>query len=219
MRRFLSFGGSAALHVGVVGTVFLAGSLGAFWEPARTSIAAPPPVPMSLDVHRDPPRETPAFEVSVPLPAPLAPEDVELPVDPAEPALEEPPAPRIAPDLPAPRLDRPLTTSAPAPRPMETAAAPVPDVETEIAPLEIQNPTPSYPAAARRRRLEGYVLLELLVRADGSVGDPRVVESAGSPLFVDEVLRVVSGWRYRPASIGGVPVDRHQQVRFVFRLE
>lgn len=95
----------------------------------------------------------------------------------------------------------------------------MPQVESEEAPVELQNPPPSYPAAARRRGEEGHVVVELRVLADGNVADPTVVESSGSPLFVKSVLSAVAAWRYRPATLGGKAVERVQRVRFLFRLD
>ena len=218
MSRLFALGGSTVLHSGAVGLVVLAGAWGLRTDPARTSLAAPPPSPVSLDVRSDRPRDLPTFEVAVPLPAPLNPQDVELEIEPSEPVLEAPPAPRIAPDRPAPILDRPRTTMARV-VPPSAESAPSPRVEAEIAPVEIHNPPPPYPAPARRRRQEGTVVVELKVLVDGRVAEAKVVESEGPETFVDAVLRTVELWRYQPASLGGAPVECVQRVRFNFRLD
>ncbi len=220
MSRYLGLGGSLAVHGGILGAVVLAGAWSYSSRDAETSVFAPPPAPISYELRRDRESEPkPDFEhVVTPFPSPLPVEDVEVPVDPAEPFLEEPPAPRIAPDRPAPRLDRPVRSAERAVV-AGAEAEPVPQVESEEAPVELQNPPPAYPAAARRRGEEGHVVVELRVLVDGSVADPQVVESSGSPLFVKSVLSAVAGWRYRPATLGGNAVERVQRVRFVFRLD
>jgi protein TonB len=218
MSRLLALGGSTVLHTGTVGLVLLAGAWGFRAQPARMAVAAPPPSPASLDVRPDRTRELPAFDVPVPLPAPLSPEDVELEVEPSEPVLEAPPAPRIAPDRPAPSLDRPRTTLARV-VPPTAESAPSPRVEAEVAPVELHNPPPPYPSAARRRGQEGSVVVELRVLADGRVAEAKVVESEGPGAFVDAVLRTVEQWRYQPATLGGTPVECVQRVRFNFRLD
>lgn len=215
-----SLTGSAGVHAASVGLLLLAGAArlqdGA--DPAM-AVAAVPPAPVGLDVRLEPPVERPAFEVDVPLPSPIAPEEVELDLalEPSDALLEEPPAPRIAPERPAPRLDRPLATTA---RTAPPAGAPdfLPQVEAERAPTEIHNPAPPYPGAARRRGQEGLVVVELAILADGRVAEAKVVESAGSDLFIDAVLRTVKEWRYEPATLGGAPVACVQRVRFNFRL-
>lgn len=105
-----------------------------------------------------------------------------------------------------PSFDRPLDFTA------ERRSEPV------VAPAGFSNPPPAYPIAARRRGLEGEVVVEVTVRADGSCADARVVERAGSELFVASVLDAVRAWTYRPATRGGVPVECRHRVRFIFKL-
>ena len=52
-----------------------------------------------------------------------------------------------------------------------------------------------------------------------SIADPVVVECVGSPLFADAALKAVLTWRYQPATLGGVPVDRVHRVRFNFKIQ
>jgi TonB family protein len=76
---------------------------------------------------------------------------------------------------------------------------------------------PSYPWAAARRGLEGFVLVEYTVTRDGAVADPVVVESS-SWLFDKAALEAASGFRYRPRVIGGTAVDV-RGVRTLIRFE
>lgn len=208
MTRLLSFGGSTAIHVGLVGGVVLAGWLG--YQPPQSTVASHPPVPLSFDVRHDSPApttfEAPALPETLPLPEP------EMDFQ-AETALEdlETPVPDLPGERPAPSFHRPLVLSARLPEP-------APLVESETAPMEIHNPPPAYPPAARRRSREGHVIVELRILTDGRAAAPMVVECDGSPLFAEAALKAVENWRYQPATLGGIPVERVHRVRFTFKI-
>ncbi|RMD68336.1 MAG: energy transducer TonB, partial [Gammaproteobacteria bacterium] len=83
----------------------------------------------------------------------------------------------------------------------------------------LANPKPRYPRLARRRGLEGEVLLEVKV---GSAGLPlrvRVVRSSGHPVLDRAALEAVSRWRFAPARRGGIPVTATTRIPVRFRLE
>ena len=81
------------------------------------------------------------------------------------------------------------------------------------------NPRPEYPLLARRMGMEGVVLLSVLVRRDGGVGDIDVQKSSGFPALDDAALRTVrSRWRFVPARKDGEPVDARVTVPIRFHL-
>lgn len=81
------------------------------------------------------------------------------------------------------------------------------------------NPRPEYPSMARRMGMEGVVLLTVLVRSDGGVGDIDVAKSSGFPALDDAALRTVkSRWRFVPARRDGEPIDARVTVPIRFRL-
>jgi len=63
---------------------------------------------------------------------------------------------------------------------------------------------PVYPATAEARGLEGWVLVEFDVRADGGVANAIVVESS-SRVFEKAALNAVYRFRFKPRVVGGVP--------------
>ena len=63
---------------------------------------------------------------------------------------------------------------------------------------------PVYPAAAEARGLEGWVLVEFDVRADGGVANAIVVESS-SRVFEKAALNAVYRFRFKPRVVDGVP--------------
>ena len=76
---------------------------------------------------------------------------------------------------------------------------------------------PLYTDEARRRSVEGYVVLEIVVRRDGSVGNLRVLRSLGAGLD-ERALEAVRQWRFGPARRQGAPVDVIVEVSVEFKL-
>jgi TonB family protein len=61
---------------------------------------------------------------------------------------------------------------------------------------------PMYPYSVRARGISGQVLLELVIEADGKVGD-LVVVSSPHPDLVDPAIACARKWRFTPATKGG----------------
>ena len=76
---------------------------------------------------------------------------------------------------------------------------------------------PSYSEDARRRGIEGSVVLEIVVRDDGRVGDLRVIQRLGYGLD-DRAMEAVRQWRFTPATRVGQPVDVIVEVAVEFLL-
>jgi protein TonB len=83
---------------------------------------------------------------------------------------------------------------------------------------EVYTPSPAYPSDARRRNIQGIVLVELAIEADGSCKFQRIVESSGCDSLDDAVAKTVAHWKYRSAVADGRPDFLTKRVRFVFRL-
>jgi TonB family protein len=75
----------------------------------------------------------------------------------------------------------------------------------------------NYTDEARRRGLEGDVVLEIVVRRDGTVGSMRVLQSLGSGLE-QKAKDAVRQWRFSPATRYGTPVDVLVEVSVGFKL-
>jgi protein TonB len=86
------------------------------------------------------------------------------------------------------------------------------------APVLVARAEPEYPEAARRLHLEGMVILEAIISADGAVGDIRVVHSA-NPLLDAAAEKAVRQWRYRPATLNGRAVGVYLTVTVTFGLK
>ncbi|HHN74373.1 MAG TPA: energy transducer TonB [Acidobacteria bacterium] len=76
---------------------------------------------------------------------------------------------------------------------------------------------PVYPVAARRLGLSGKVILQVLVRRDGSVSDIEILKQPpGGYGFGEAAKAAVSQWRFRPAMRIGRPVDAQISVTIQF---
>jgi len=74
-----------------------------------------------------------------------------------------------------------------------------------------------YTDEARRRGITGDVILEIVVRRDGSVGEVRVVQARGAGLD-QRAVAAVRQWRFSPARRRGEPVDVLVEVAVEFTL-
>jgi TonB family protein len=74
-----------------------------------------------------------------------------------------------------------------------------------------------YTEQARRAGITGDVVLEIVVRRDGSVGDVKVLQGLGGGLN-DRAVQAVRQWRFSPATRLGSPVDVIVEVSVEFKL-
>jgi periplasmic protein TonB len=74
-----------------------------------------------------------------------------------------------------------------------------------------------YSEEARRRSVSGDVVLEIVVRRDGSVGDVRIVRGLPGGLD-DRAVDAVRQWRFSPARRQGAAVDVVVEVAVEFKL-
>lgn len=85
-------------------------------------------------------------------------------------------------------------------------------------PVCIYCPNPPFTEEARKARLQGSVILQLVIRPDGTPSEVQVLHGLG--LGLDEnALRTVRTWRFKPViGPGGKPVAVEFSVEVVFRL-
>jgi periplasmic protein TonB len=74
-----------------------------------------------------------------------------------------------------------------------------------------------YTEDARRRGITGDVVLEIIVRRDGSVGDVKILEGLGAGLN-ERAVQAVRQWQFAPARRQGTPVDVIVEVAVEFKL-
>lgn len=76
---------------------------------------------------------------------------------------------------------------------------------------------PRYPPAARRKGIEGAVVVMFEVLEDGRAINPQIL--SGPEELRDTVLKAVPTWRFRPAHRGAKMVRYRMKQAIVFRLE
>jgi TonB family protein len=76
---------------------------------------------------------------------------------------------------------------------------------------------PDYTEEARRRGVEGDVVVEVVVKRDGTVGDVRLLQGLGAGLD-QRAIDAVRQWRFSPARRYGTPVDVMVEVAVEFKL-
>ncbi len=79
---------------------------------------------------------------------------------------------------------------------------------------------PDYPEAARSRGIEGWVLLQFDVTADGSTDNVIALDARPKGIFEDAAVKAVRGWKYSPKTENGAPmVSKGLRVQQKFELD
>jgi len=78
---------------------------------------------------------------------------------------------------------------------------------------------PMYPRDAAMQGLEGWVKVEFIITAIGTVKNPRVVDAKPPRVFNREAIRAILKWKFKPRVIDGVAVDRSATQVIDFNLD
>jgi protein TonB len=78
---------------------------------------------------------------------------------------------------------------------------------------------PVYPPQARLRRLEGEVVLEFIVEADGTTRDVQVVSGNEYEVFHKAAIRAIRRWRFSPGTRQGEPVAVRVRQKVTFSMD
>lgn len=85
-------------------------------------------------------------------------------------------------------------------------------------PARVESPPPEYPQEARDARIQGVVVLEVVIDSAGSIADIKVIR--GLPLGVTEAaIEAVRQWRFEPARLNDEPVAVQYVLTVRFRLD
>ena len=207
-RRWMRLGVAAAV-------VVHAGVFAANWP--RLTRAEAPPEPERWVVHQLQP-----FDFQEPPELPL---DVRVPESRRVPIPDDTPhdpEPLVRPEQTPPRLD--IDTTGLVLGPVDAPPPPEPDPPRVIrvggavkAPEVLLRIEPVYPEVARRVKLEGTVIIELLIDPQGEVAETTVLR--GLPMGLTEAaLDAVRQWRFAPSTIDGRPVSVRYVISVIFRL-
>lgn len=84
-------------------------------------------------------------------------------------------------------------------------------------PIKIFAPGPDYPEEARTARIQGVVILQVVIDRHGNVVEPKILK--GLPLGLGEAARdAVSTWIFEPATLNDRPIDVYYNLTVNFRL-
>jgi protein TonB len=87
-------------------------------------------------------------------------------------------------------------------------------------PVLVNSVRPYYTQEALAARVEGSVLLNCVVRPDGTVGDVQVARSLDSGSGLDrQAIQAVKQWTFKPGTKGGKSVAVRVPVNIAFALQ
>ena len=91
--------------------------------------------------------------------------------------------------------------------------------EWGVSPPRVEyQPIPSYTQEAREDKIEGIIILQCIIRRDGSVGELKVRRGLGHGLDEVAMDTVRSQWRFKPGMLNGVPVNVQANIEISYRL-
>ena len=111
-----------------------------------------------------------------------------------------------------------MTPAAGGTKPAEAALpsiGPVDLPEATARALLAQQVEPTYPESARASRLQGTVVLQVLIGRDGAVEDVKVLQ--GSLAFARAAIEAVKQWHFKPYSFNGRPTVARTTVTLSFK--
>lgn len=180
-----------------------------------------------------PPKPLSVVQVSL-LAPPAPPEPRVVPLQPPPPKVERQPKPVVEKAISAPTpvpVMQPVAEHAVQQAPVAVVSSspslPMlaqPASEPVIEPPRynaayLSNPPPAYPLSARRRGIEGTVLVRAEVAAGGECLRAELKKSSGAEVLDQAALEAVKKWRFVPAKRGSQAVVAWVEVPITFKLE
>ncbi len=89
------------------------------------------------------------------------------------------------------------------------------EYEVSELPVLIHEVRSPYPPEARARKIQGSVILDLIVKSSGEVGSVKVVQSP-APELSDAAIKAIREFKFRPARLKDKPVAI--QIRYTYRF-
>ncbi|MFV0542547.1 MAG: TonB family protein [Marinicella pacifica] len=76
----------------------------------------------------------------------------------------------------------------------------------------------NYPARARAKGIEGYVVFSLLIDETGHIEEVRIIDATPEDVFNETALQAIRQWRFEPAKYQGKAVKTWAKQRIRFNL-
>ena len=142
-----------------------------------------------------------------------------------EPPKEPPPPPKLEvqdqnrPQQDMPRIDMPRINAG-----LAAGAGPYlgswsagdPTAEGDVIP--IVRIEPQFPREALIEGISGFVEIEFTIEPDGSVSDPKIIDSQPRRMFDRNAIRAIYKWKFKPRIVDGKPVARRATQRLEFNV-
>lgn len=90
--------------------------------------------------------------------------------------------------------------------------------EVDDIPQVVRSVPPDYPYVAKRNRVEGEVVVRMLVATEGMPQNLTIHLSTPAGVFDEAALRAAKRWRFKPGRYKGQSVDTWVLLPFVFEL-
>lgn len=90
------------------------------------------------------------------------------------------------------------------------------DVSQIVTPRKTRNVAPVYPDQAVNARITGTIVVECVIDLTGEAKD--CVAISGPPQLRNAALDAVSGWRWQPLTVSGIPKRALVHLNVDFRL-
>jgi len=98
----------------------------------------------------------------------------------------------------------------------EASQTPVQLPPESIANLLIRKVPPVYPPLARQARIQGTVVLNVIINKSGEVRDVQLY--SGHPMLSPSAIQAVKQWKYQPYLQDGEPIEVQTTVQVNFKL-
>lgn len=95
------------------------------------------------------------------------------------------------------------------------ALAPISALAQKVPPKPLETPSPGYPEELTDTGLSGRAEVDIVVKADGSVGEA-LLGMADHRAFGKKALAVVKTWKFTPGTQNGQPADMKVAIPFNF---
>lgn len=76
------------------------------------------------------------------------------------------------------------------------------------------NPAPGYPEAARKKHLEGEVMVELTINQAGEVIDLKLMETRADPILCEKAIETLKKWKFKISNPDAMPIKLQVPVKF-----
>lgn len=169
----------------------------------RVSMVAPSVI-QKTEVKEEAPVE------QVPLAAPKAPDGLQV-----KKKAEHKPKPEKQVKSPEKKITTPVTSGPQATDATDKLAA---VTEPVYNAAYLHNPPPEYPLSAKRRGVQGQVMLNVAVTREGGARSVAIAHSSGSSQLDEAARDAVMSWRFVPAKRGNEAVEAKVMVPVLFKL-